>query len=107
MLRSHGWNRGKIKRRLWGSTFGKEDTTTQSGKAGAFQSLSQDQGTKLEGLMTSLQMHDASIDENVENISEGLGGAIDTINKIKRIPTVCRKIYDEIVEIKRDGLKMK
>ena len=32
-----------------------EKTTTQSGRAGAFQTLTQDQGTKLEGLMTSLQ----------------------------------------------------
>lgn len=30
-----------------------EKTTTQSGRAGAFQTLTQDQGTKLEGLMTS------------------------------------------------------
>lgn len=52
-------------------------------------------------------MHDASIDENVENISEGLGGAIDTINKIKENTDSLPKIYDEIVEIKRDGLKMK
>ena len=57
--------------------------------------------------MTSLQIHDASIDENVENISEGLGGAIDTINKIKENTDSLPKIYDEIVEIKRDGLKMK
>ncbi len=63
----------------------KEDTTTQSGKKpGRFNPFLRIRGTKLEGLMTSLQMHDASIDENVENISEGLGRAIDTINKIKR-----------------------
>ena len=97
----------KNKAAAMGFDLWKEDTTTQSGKAGAFQSLSQDQGTKLEGLMTSLQMHDASIDENVENISEGLGGAIDTINKIKENTDSLPKIYDEIVEIKRDGLKMK
>ena len=97
----------KDKAAAMGFDLWKEDTTTQSGKAGAFQSLSQDQGTKLEGLMTSLQMHDASIDENVENISEGLGGAIDTINKIKENTDSLPKIYDEIVEIKRDGLKMK
>lgn len=97
----------KNKAAAMGFDLWKEDTTTQSGKAGAFQSLSQDQGTKLEGLMTSLQMHDASIDENVENISEGLGGAIDTINKIKENTDSLPKIYDEIVEIKRDGLKVK
>lgn len=76
-----------------------EKTTTQSGRAGAFQTLTQDQGTKLEGLMTSLQMHDASIDENVENISEGIGGALETIDKIKTNTDALPKIYDEI----RDG----
>ncbi len=71
-----------------------EKTTTQSGRAGAFQTLTQDQGTKLEGLMTSLQMHDASIDENVENISEGIGGALETIDKIKTNTDALPKIYD-------------
>ena len=97
----------KDKAAAMGFDLWKEDATRQSGKAGAFQSLSQDQGTKLEGLMTSLQMHDASIDENVENISEGLGEAIDTINKIRENTDSLPKIYDEIVEMKRDGLKMK
>ena len=84
-----------------------EKTTTQSGRAGAFQTLTQDLGTKLEGLMTSLQMHDASIDENVENISEGIGGALETIDKIKTNTDALPKIYDEIRDIKQNGLKMK
>lgn len=84
-----------------------EKTTTQSGRSGAFQTLTQDQGTKLEGLMTSLQMHDASIDENVENISEGIGGALETIDKIKTNTDALPKIYDEIRDIKQNGLKMK
>ena len=84
-----------------------EKTTIQSGRAGAFQTLTQDQGTKLEGLMTSLQMHDASIDENVENISEGIGGALETIDKIKTNTDALPKIYDEIRDIKQNGLKMK
>lgn len=84
-----------------------EKTTTQSGRAGAFQTLTQEQGTKLEGLMTSLQMHDASIDENVENISEGIGGALEMIDKIKTNTDALPKIYDEIRDIKQNGLKMK
>jgi len=84
-----------------------EKTTTQSGRSGAFQTLTQEQGTKLEGLMTSLQMHDASIDENVENISEGIGGALEMIDKIKTNTDALPKIYDEIRDIKQNGLKMK
>ena len=59
----------------------KPDATTQSGRAGAFTAMTQDQGTKLEGLMTSLQMHGASIDEKLDNVSEGLAGALDTLNR--------------------------
>lgn len=84
-----------------------ESTATQSGRAGAFQTLTQDQGTKLEGLMTSLQMHGASIDGNVENISEGMGGALETIDRIRTNTDALPKIYDEIRDIKQNGLKMK
>lgn len=89
---------------LWSK---EDDTTTQSGKSGAFQTLTQDQGTKLEGLMTAQQIHSASIDEKMDNVSEGLGGALDALNEIKKNTDSLPKIYDELVEIKRDGLKMK
>lgn len=41
----------------------------QSGKAGGFSAMSQDQGTKLEGLFVSVQGHVASIDLLCEDIS--------------------------------------
>ena len=83
---------------------------SQSGKANSFTSLSQEQGTKLEGLMTAEQIHSASIDENVDNIVDGLGTAVDhlrsidenteeTNNKLIEILTWLEK-YD------RDGLKI-
>lgn len=80
---------------------------TQRGRAGAFTTLTQDQGTKLEGLMTSLQMHGASIDENIENISEGMGGALEMIDRIKSNTDALPKIYDEIRDIKQNGIKTK
>lgn len=57
--------------------------------------------------MTSLQMHGASIDGNVENISEGMGGALETIDRIRTNTDALPKIYDEIRDIKQNGLKMK
>lgn len=84
-----------------------EKAIAQSGRPGALQTLTYEQGTKLEGLMTSLQMHDASIDEHVENISEGLGGALEVIDKIKTNTDALPKIYDELRDIKQNGLKMK
>lgn len=47
-----------------------EDTTkSQSGKAGSFTAMSQDQGTKLEGLFTSGLNHWISIDERTEDVA--------------------------------------
>ena len=57
-------------RRGEGYELWKPDGMTQSGRSGAFTAMTQDQGTKLEGLMTSLQMHGASIDEKLDNVSE-------------------------------------
>ena len=44
-----------------------DSTTTQSGKTGSFSAMSQDQGTKLEGMFTSGLNHWVSIDEKVED----------------------------------------
>lgn len=85
----------------------KPDATTQSGRAGAFAAMTQDQGTKLEGLMTSLQMHGASIDEKLDNVSEGLAGALDTLNRIARNTDDIPLILALLKSVKRDGLKVK
>lgn len=85
----------------------KPDATTQSGRAGAFAAMTQDQGTKLEGLMTSLQMHGASIDEKLDNVSEGLAGALDALNRIARNTDDIPLILALLKSVKRDGLKVK
>ncbi len=43
--------------------------SSQSGRAGSFAAMSQDQGTKLEGLFVSAQMHLSSIDDNIEDVT--------------------------------------
>lgn len=85
----------------------KPDATTQSGRAGVFTAMTQDQGTKLEGLMTSLQMHGASIDEKLDNVSEGLAGALDTLNRIAQNTDDIPLILALLKSVKRDGLKVK
>ena len=80
---------------------------TQSGRSGAFTAMTQDQGTKLEGLMTSLQMHGASIDEKLDNVSEGLAGALDALNRIARNTDDIPLILALLQAVKRDGLKVK
>lgn len=85
----------------------KPDATTQSGKAGAFTTMAQDQGTKLEGLMTSLQMHGASVDDKMDDIAEGLGSSLDALNRIAKNTDTLPQILALWQAIKRDGLKAK
>ena len=85
----------------------KPDATTRSGKAGAFTTMTQDQGSKLEGLMTSLQMHGASVDDKMDDIAEGLGSSLDALNRIAKNTDTLPQILALWQAIKRDGLKAK
>lgn len=84
--------------------------TTQSGKAGSFTAMSQDQGTKLEGLFTSAEIHLVSIDERAEDVSEKMSHAADKLRKIeentKRTADKVEEISDNIEKIIRDGIKI-
>ena len=81
----------------------------QSGRSGAYTALSQEQGTKLEGLGASIAMHTASIDEKVENVSEMMRAASETLQKIEENTAAnaasAKEIKDLIVKIARDGIK--
>uniref|UniRef100_A0AB33JK00 Viral A-type inclusion protein n=1 Tax=Prevotella sp. GTC17260 TaxID=3236796 RepID=A0AB33JK00_9BACT len=85
--------------------------TTQSGKAGAFMAMSQDQGTKLEGLFVSGQMHWASIDDRVEDVAGKMDAAQQHLKKIEdntgSSAASLSAIKDEIRKIVRDGIKVK
>ncbi|WP_028897515.1 SHOCT domain-containing protein [Prevotella sp. HUN102] len=85
--------------------------TTQSGKAGAFMAMSQDQGTKLEGLFVSGQMHWASIDDRVEDVAGKMDAAQQHLKKIEdntgSSAASLSAIKDEIKKIVRDGIKVK
>lgn len=83
----------------------------QTGKAGAFTTMSQDQGTKLEGLFVSGQMHWSSMDDKLTDVSEQIGLAGDTLKRIEEHTGSSARSLEEIKEdikiIKRDGLKVK
>ncbi len=83
--------------------------TSQSGKAGSYTAMSQDQGTKLEGIETSIQMHTASIDEKMEDVSEKMAQAAAHLRKIEentgRTADTLDEVKDEIKKIIRDGIK--
>lgn len=81
--------------------------TSQSGKAGAFTTMTQDQGTKLEGLFTSGQIHWASIDEKMDNAVSGLGGCLDVLGRIATNTSALPMMLALLQSFQRDGLKMK
>lgn len=85
--------------------------TSQSGKAGSYNAISQDQGTKLEGLFVSAQMHLASIDQKIEDVTGKWGAASDALSRIEENTESNAKSAGEIKEllekIARDGIRTK
>lgn len=83
----------------------------QSGKAGSYAAMSQDQGTKLEGLFVSAQMHLSSIDDNIEDVTAKWGAASDTLRKIEentgKAAEKLETLSEDIKKIMRDGIKTK
>lgn len=90
---------------LWNDT-----DSVQTGKAGVLATLTQDQGTKLEGLFTSVRAHEASIDENVEDMADGLANAVSHLQGIKDNTEKANEKLDGIMEqlerINREGISL-
>lgn len=80
-------------------------TSQQSGKAGAIQTVTQDSFSRVEGLVTSVQIHSAKIDENIEGIVPVLKGSLEAMNAIRENTEPIPQIYELLQTIKRDGLK--
>lgn len=82
----------------------------QSGKAGAFTTMSQDQGTKLEGLFTAVQIHTSSIDEKMDDHFQIYQAFDKSLEAIADNTSHCRrleKIEETLTTIQRDGIKVK
>ena len=86
-------------------------STTQSGKSGSFSAMSQDQGTKLEGMFTSGLNHWVSIDEKTEDVAGRMASAEGHLAKIAentgKSAGFLGEIKEDIKRIIRDGLRMK
>ena len=90
---------------------GEGKSTTQSGKSGSFSAMSQDQGTKLEGMFTSGLNHWVSIDEKTEDVAGRMASAEGHLAKIAentgKSAGFLGEIKEDIKRIIRDGLRMK
>lgn len=85
--------------------------TTQQGRSGAFMTMSQDQGTKLEGLFVSGQMHWASIDDRVEDVASKMNAAQEHLKRIEEhtgsSAASLKTVMEDVKKIIRDGVKIK
>ena len=86
-------------------------STTQSGKSGSFTAMSQDQGTKLEGMFTSGLQHWSSMDDRLESVAEKMDTAEGHLARIAENTGVSAGHLGELKEVIkkmiRDGLKVK
>lgn len=85
--------------------------TSQSAKAGGFTAMTQDQGTKLEGMFTSGLQHWSSIDKQLESVVEKMDTAEGHLARIAENTGVSAGHLGELKEVIkkmiRDGLKVK
>ena len=85
-----------------------EKGTGQSGKAGGFSAMSQDQGTKLEGLFVSVQGHVANIDTTTEDVAAKMKAAESYLARIeentRNNAVSAAEIKDLLQKIARDGI---
>ena len=85
--------------------------TSQSAKAGGFTAMTQDQGTKLEGMFTGGLQHWSSMDDRLESVVEKMDTAEDHLARIAENTGVSAGHLGELKEVIkkmiRDGLKVK
>lgn len=87
------------------------DGTSQSAKAGGFTAMTQEQGTKLEGMFTSGLQHWSSMDDRLESVVEKMDTAEGHLARIAENTGVSAGHLGELKEVIkkmiRDGLKVK
>lgn len=85
--------------------------TSQSAKAGGFTAMTQDQGTKLEGMFTSGLQHWSSMDDRLESVVEKMDTAESHLARIAENTGLSAGYLGELKEVInkmiRDGLKVK
>ena len=86
-----------------------DGTVSQTGKAGSFETMTQEQGTKLEGLFTSGQIHWANMDTALDEMEDDISESLDCLRNIESNTagslSELRFIRADISTIIRDGVK--
>ena len=83
---------------------------SQSGRAGAVTTITEETAGKLEGIATSMQIHLINMDDKMTDIAQYAYEAIGVLNIIAENTAFCKfleDIADAIEKMERDGVKMK
>lgn len=90
--------------------FRPDEGESQSGRSGAYTAMSQEQGTKLEGLFTSVQDHVSGIHQLLDDLIQGRNSDREIFLQIAANTAYC-KLLEDILELmerqERDGYKTK
>lgn len=84
-------------------------SSSQSGHAGAITAITEETGGKIEGVVTSVQIHVISMDDKLTDISQYAYEAIGILNVIAENTAFCKRledIADAMERMDRDGIKM-
>lgn len=82
--------------------------TSQSGKAGAVNTVTQEAFSRVEGLVTSIQIHEANVDRAVEEgIVPVLGRSLEALNRIRINTDTLPLMYEMLAKFDREGIKVK
>lgn len=85
-----------------------DSSTTQAGKPGAIETVTQESFSRVEGLVTSIQIHAANIDASLdEGIVPTLGQALDELHGIRINTDTLPLMYTLLQKFDREGIKVK
>ncbi len=94
-----------------GYTGDTDSSTSQTGNSKGFQALTQDQGTKLEGMFTAGLIHWSAIDTNLELVLDRMTMAESHLAKIEdntgSSAASLLEIAENVLKMVRDGIKVK
>ncbi len=83
-----------------------DESTTQTGQAGAIQTVTQDSFSRVEGLVTSIQIHSANMDEALESSTEILSQSFMQLQLIASNTNALPQIYGLLVQLRQELTKL-
>lgn len=83
-----------------------DESTTQTGQAGAIQTVMQDSAARIEGLVTSIQIHAANMDERFESSTEILSQSFMQLQIITDNTNALPQIHRLLQQLRHDLTKL-